>query len=33
VVDGKILDPSATPLTYAETGEMDGSAALFPPKL
>ena len=33
VVDGKILDPSATPLTYAETGEMDGSAALFPRKL
>lgn len=33
VVDGKILDPSATPLTYAETGEMDGSAALFPRRL
>jgi flavin reductase (DIM6/NTAB) family NADH-FMN oxidoreductase RutF len=33
VVDGKILDPAATPLTYADTGEMDGSAALFPPKL
>ena len=33
VVDGKILDPSATPLTYAETGEMDGSSALFPRKL
>ena len=33
VVDGKILDPSAIPLTYAETGEMDGSSALFPRKL
>ena len=33
VVDGKILDPSATPLTYADTGQMDGSAALFPRKL
>jgi flavin reductase (DIM6/NTAB) family NADH-FMN oxidoreductase RutF len=33
VVDGKILDPRGIPLTYAETGEMDGSAALFPNKL
>jgi len=33
VVDGKILDPGAVPLTYAQTGEMDGSAALFPRKL
>jgi flavin reductase (DIM6/NTAB) family NADH-FMN oxidoreductase RutF len=33
VVEGKILDPGAAPLTYADTGEMDGSAALFPPKL
>jgi flavin reductase (DIM6/NTAB) family NADH-FMN oxidoreductase RutF len=32
VVEGKILDPTASPLTYADTGEMDGSAALFPPK-
>jgi flavin reductase (DIM6/NTAB) family NADH-FMN oxidoreductase RutF len=30
VIDGKILDPTASPLTYAETGEMDGSTALFP---
>jgi flavin reductase (DIM6/NTAB) family NADH-FMN oxidoreductase RutF len=30
VVDGKVLDPAADPLTYAETGDMDGSAALFP---
>jgi flavin reductase (DIM6/NTAB) family NADH-FMN oxidoreductase RutF len=33
VVDGRILDPAAVPLTYADTGDMDGSAALFPPKL
>jgi flavin reductase (DIM6/NTAB) family NADH-FMN oxidoreductase RutF len=32
VVDGKILDQGAVPLTYADTGEMDGSAALFPKK-
>lgn len=30
VVDGKVLDQGAAPLTYAETGDMDGSAALFP---
>ncbi|HEX2250111.1 MAG TPA: flavin reductase family protein [Gemmatimonadales bacterium] len=30
VVDGSILDPEATPLTYAATGDMDGSATLFP---
>jgi flavin reductase (DIM6/NTAB) family NADH-FMN oxidoreductase RutF len=30
VVDGKILDSSAAPLTYAETGDMDGSSALYP---
>jgi flavin reductase (DIM6/NTAB) family NADH-FMN oxidoreductase RutF len=30
VVDGKILDPNAIPLTYSDTGEMDGSAALYP---
>jgi flavin reductase (DIM6/NTAB) family NADH-FMN oxidoreductase RutF len=30
VVDGKILDPSAAPLTYADTGDMDGSADLYP---
>jgi flavin reductase (DIM6/NTAB) family NADH-FMN oxidoreductase RutF len=32
VVDGKILDPNGTPLTYADTGDMDGSAALYPRK-
>jgi flavin reductase (DIM6/NTAB) family NADH-FMN oxidoreductase RutF len=31
VLDGKILDRGAAPLTYAETGDMDGSAALYPP--
>lgn len=30
-VAGDILDPAATPLHYADTGNMDGSAALFPP--
>ncbi|HEV2086149.1 MAG TPA: flavin reductase family protein [Gemmatimonadales bacterium] len=30
VVDGKILDPDAAPLTYADTGDMDGSADLYP---
>jgi flavin reductase (DIM6/NTAB) family NADH-FMN oxidoreductase RutF len=31
VMDGKILDQTAVPLTYAETGDMDGSSALYPP--
>jgi flavin reductase (DIM6/NTAB) family NADH-FMN oxidoreductase RutF len=30
VVGGKILDPGAAPLTYADTGEMDGSRELYP---
>ncbi|HZI72439.1 MAG TPA: flavin reductase, partial [Gemmatimonadales bacterium] len=30
VMNGQILDPKATPLTYAETGDMDGSSALYP---
>jgi flavin reductase (DIM6/NTAB) family NADH-FMN oxidoreductase RutF len=30
VVGGKVLDRDAAPLTYAETGEMDGSSALYP---
>jgi flavin reductase (DIM6/NTAB) family NADH-FMN oxidoreductase RutF len=30
VVEGKILDPTAAPLTYADTGEMDGSSDLYP---
>ena len=32
VADGKILDRKAAPLTYAATGDMDGSAALYPGK-
>jgi flavin reductase (DIM6/NTAB) family NADH-FMN oxidoreductase RutF len=30
VVDGTILDPGGAKLTYADTGDMDGSAALYP---
>jgi flavin reductase (DIM6/NTAB) family NADH-FMN oxidoreductase RutF len=30
VVDGKIIDPAAAPLTYADTGDMDGSIDLYP---
>jgi flavin reductase (DIM6/NTAB) family NADH-FMN oxidoreductase RutF len=30
VVDGGILDPGGVPLVYAETGDMDGSSALYP---
>ncbi|TAN48446.1 MAG: flavin reductase [Methylococcaceae bacterium] len=30
VIDGKILDAAARPMTYQETGSMDGAAALFP---
>ena len=30
VVDGRILLPEAKPLAYAETGDMDGSSALYP---
>lgn len=30
VVDGKVLDRNAIPLSYAETGDMDGSSSLFP---
>jgi flavin reductase (DIM6/NTAB) family NADH-FMN oxidoreductase RutF len=33
VVDGGILDPDAAPLVYADTGDMDGSSALYPEKL
>jgi flavin reductase (DIM6/NTAB) family NADH-FMN oxidoreductase RutF len=32
VVHGRILAPGAAPMTYAETGEMDGSSALYPPR-
>lgn len=30
VIGGRILDQAATPMAYAETGAMDGSAALYP---
>jgi flavin reductase (DIM6/NTAB) family NADH-FMN oxidoreductase RutF len=30
VIDGRILDSKATPMSYAETGDMDGSSALYP---
>jgi flavin reductase (DIM6/NTAB) family NADH-FMN oxidoreductase RutF len=30
VIGGRILDPDAVPLAYAETGDMDGSSALYP---
>ena len=30
VVDGRILAPDAVPMSYAETGDMDGSSALYP---
>lgn len=30
VIGGKLLDPEAEPLSYRETGAMDGAAALFP---
>lgn len=33
VVDGRILDAKAAPLTYADTGNMDGSSELYPGKL
>ena len=30
VVDGGILDAKAAPLTYSDTGDMDGSSTLYP---
>ncbi|HYA50514.1 MAG TPA: flavin reductase family protein [Streptosporangiaceae bacterium] len=30
VVDGRLLDADAAPLIYQSTGDMDGSAALYP---
>ena len=30
VAAGRILDPGAVPMSYAETGDMDGSSALYP---
>jgi flavin reductase (DIM6/NTAB) family NADH-FMN oxidoreductase RutF len=29
VLGGRVLDPNAVPMLYAETGDMDGSSALF----
>jgi flavin reductase (DIM6/NTAB) family NADH-FMN oxidoreductase RutF len=33
VVAGGVLDPDAAPLVYADTGNMDGSAALYPDEI
>src|SRR4051794_26803242 len=30
VVDARVLAPDAQPMTYTETGDMDGSSALYP---
>jgi flavin reductase (DIM6/NTAB) family NADH-FMN oxidoreductase RutF len=30
VTDGRILDSRATPMSYGETGDMDGSSGLYP---
>jgi flavin reductase (DIM6/NTAB) family NADH-FMN oxidoreductase RutF len=30
VIGGKLLDPEAEPMSYRQTGEMDGAIALFP---
>ena len=32
VIDGRILTRDAAPMAYAETGDMDGSSALYPAK-
>ncbi|MBA3893330.1 MAG: flavin reductase [Gemmatimonadales bacterium] len=32
-IAGEILSPEAVPLTYADTGELDGSRELYPPSL
>jgi len=32
VVDGGLLDPEAAPLRYSDTGDIDGSSALYPGK-
>jgi flavin reductase (DIM6/NTAB) family NADH-FMN oxidoreductase RutF len=32
VVDGRLLDPDAAPLRYSDTGDIDGSSALYPGK-
>lgn len=33
VVGGRVLDADAAPMLYAETGDMDGSGALYPDRL
>ena len=33
VVGGRVVDADATPMRYAETGDMDGSSALYPERL
>jgi flavin reductase (DIM6/NTAB) family NADH-FMN oxidoreductase RutF len=33
VMDGKILDSRAIPMAYSDTGDMDGSSALYPKTL
>ena len=33
VLDGAIIAPDARPLSYAETGDLDGSSALYPESL
>jgi flavin reductase (DIM6/NTAB) family NADH-FMN oxidoreductase RutF len=33
VIGGKLLDPEAEPMSYRQTGELDGAAALFPDQL
>jgi flavin reductase (DIM6/NTAB) family NADH-FMN oxidoreductase RutF len=30
VADGRVLDPKSSPMTYIETGDMDGSSSLYP---
>jgi flavin reductase (DIM6/NTAB) family NADH-FMN oxidoreductase RutF len=30
VINGKLLDSQAEPMTYRQTGAMDGASALFP---
>jgi len=33
VIDGKLVDAEAKPLTYRDTGDMDGASVLFPDRL
>lgn len=33
VVHGELLDATATPMLYADTGDLDGSSALYPARL